>query len=297
MTEVAAHVERGNMPRFRFQWANIPEILRTELARHLALPSAHPASFQTVFGMRPKTDFIQRGWNVLLDTWLFHDEPAALRIATALRARNIGDTSIDHELQYLQSCRNSAGLRQVVLAEFITLGEISADQIRTPPHHSVTTPSAPTQQHNPQEQANPLLHLLAMVTAVLKSNASTKDVRMTQEGDLQIPFGSSKVFLTIKAEPLGIRVFAVVLQQIQPSPALYETLNHININLPCGRIFALNDYVVMESSIPIEAFSPAHLVGTIETVGFIADTLDDRLMATFGGTMQTSQAPEDTIDV
>ena len=297
MTQVGAHVERGNMPRFRFQWANIPEVIRTELARHLALPSAQPSSFQTVYGMRPKTEFIQHTWHVLIDAWLFHDEPAAFRIATALRVRTFGDTSIDHELQYLQSCRNSAGLRQIVLAEFISLGEISADQIRTPPHHPVATPSTPTQQGNAQEQANPLANLLAMVTAVLKSNTSTKDVRMTQEGDLQIPFGSSKVFLTIKAEPLGIRVFAVLLQQIQPTPTLYETLNHININLPCGRIFALNDFVVMESSIPIEAFSPEHLVGTIETVGFIADTLDDRLMSTFGGTMQTSQAPEDTIDV
>ena len=285
------------MPRFRFQWANIPESLRSELARHLKLPSPNSDTFQAVYGMRPKTEFVQRAWNVLLETWLFHDEPAALRIATALRARDIGDSSIDHELQYLQSCRNSAGLRQVVLAEFITLGEVTSDQISTPPHHPVITPSTPAQHDNAQEQANPLVHLLAMVTAVLKSNASTKDVRMTQEGDLQIPFGSSKVFLTIKAEPLGIRVFAVVLQQIQPTSALYETLNHININLPCGRIFALNDFVVMESSIPIEAFSPQHLVGTIETVGFIADTLDDRLMATFGGTMQISQAPEDTIDV
>ena len=285
------------MPRFRFQWANIPAALRSELARHLKLPSNNPDTFQLVYGMRPKTEFVQRAWNVLLETWLFHDEPAALRIATALRARDIGDPSIDHELQYLQSCRNSAGLRQVVLAEFITLGEVTPDQIPAPPHHPVVKPTPPQPNDSTQQRADPLAHLLATVTAVLKSNDSTKDVFMTEEGDLQIPFGSSKVFLTMNAEPLGIRVFAVVLQQIQPTPALYETLNHININLPCGRIFALNDYVVMESSIPIEAFSPAHLVGTIETVGFIADTLDDRLMATFGGKMQTSQAPEDTIDV
>jgi len=285
------------MPRFRFRWANIPEALRSELARHLKLPSCDPETFQLVYGMRPKTEFVQRAWNVLLETWLFHDEPAALRIATALRARDIGDTSIDHELQYLQSCRNSAGLRQVVLAEFITLGEVTPDQIPTPPHHPVVKPTPPQPNDSTQQHADPLAHLLATVTAVLKSNDSTKDVCMTQEGELLIPFGSSRVFLNMKAQPLGIRVFAIVLQQVRATPELYETLNHININLPSGRIFAFNDFVVMESSIPIEAFSPQHLVGTIETVGFIADTLDDRLMATFGGSMQISQAPEDTIDV
>jgi hypothetical protein len=286
------------MPRFRFQWGNIAEVIRTELAMRLRLPDATPESFRTVFGLRPRADFVQKAWPILIDAWLFHDDAAALRIASALRGRDLGDMSIEHELQYLQSCRNTTGLRDIVLAEFITLGERTKDQFDTVPRHGVHTPSgaSPKTMIQPSEH-NPLAHILGVVVAVIKENAADKKLAVTSDGDLQLSYGSSIVYINVKAEPLCLRIYAEILSNIPATAALYETLNHININLPAGRIFAINDMVVLECSIPIEAFSPEHLMGTIETVGYIADTLDNRLAATFGGTLRVAVPPEDTIDV
>jgi hypothetical protein len=59
--------------------------------------------------------------------WLPTDESARARIATSLRDRNVGSTTIEDDLQYIESCRNTIGLRRVVLPEFITLGETTRD--------------------------------------------------------------------------------------------------------------------------------------------------------------------------
>lgn len=286
------------MPRFRFQWGNIPETIRAEIALRLNLPDGNPDSFRVAFGVRPRGEFIQKAWSILIDAWLFHDDAATLRIASALRVRGLGDVHTEHDLQYLQSCRNTQGLREIVLAEFITLGERTSDQFETVPHHGVQPPSGKSipSISTPDDQ-NPLRHLLEIVVTVIKENAQGRKLAVTSDGDLQLTYGSSLVYIHLKAEPLCLRVYAEILSNIPATAALYETLNHININLPAGRIFAINDMVVLESSIPIEAFSPEHLMGTIETVGFIADTLDDRLAATFGGTLRVSVPPEDTIDV
>jgi hypothetical protein len=118
------------MPRFRFNWDNLDPSLTTPLCEHLHLSGSNPgAELRSVYGARPREDFIEDVWPVLIKIWLPNDERARRSIATSLRERNVGNTAIEDDLLYLETCRNTIGLRRVVLPEFITLGEVTRDAV------------------------------------------------------------------------------------------------------------------------------------------------------------------------
>lgn len=290
------------MPRFRFQWANIPTPIRTELAVHLPVASAAPEAFAAVYGVRPKTEFIQQAWPHLIDCWLFHDDGASQRIAEALRARRIGDPSIEHDMQYLRSCRNAGGLREVVLSAFIAYGEQAPDRLPEVPSHPQTVPAEspkrPPAASGPD--ADPLVQLMTLVRDVLAASEAGSTLAVSNDGDIRITYGSSYVFVRLhvtEEKNVSLRVYSVVLSTIPATAELYETLNHINVSLPSGRIFAINDLVVLESTIVLEVFTPEYLIHTVAAVGFLSDVLDDRLKAAFGGTLQITLPAADAIDV
>lgn len=294
------------MPRFRFQWANIPDPIRTELALQLKLGAASAETFAAAYGVRPKAEFIQHAWPCLLDCWLFHDEAAAERIASALRAKHIGDTTLDHAMTYLRSCRNAGGLRDIVLAEFIAYGEKASDQLPPVPSRlhaqqpSIGSAGEMQQKPSAPAETDPLQEFHDAIRTILQATQAGATLAVSGDGDMRITYGSSYVFVRLnvtEAKELSLRVYSIVLSEVKATPDLYETLNHINVSLPSGRIFAINDLVVLESTIALDVFSPEYLTHTVETVGFLSDLLDDRLQATFGGTLQIILPGPDSIDV
>jgi hypothetical protein len=119
-----------DMPRFRFNWDNIDPSIIKQLCDYLRLPGVDPSGeLRAAYGARPREGFSEDVWSVLLKVWLPTDEAARGRIATSLRERNVGNTTIEDDLQYIESCRNTIGLRRVVLPEFITLGETTRDSV------------------------------------------------------------------------------------------------------------------------------------------------------------------------
>jgi hypothetical protein len=121
---------KESMPRFRFNWDNIDPSIVKQLCDYLRLPGVDPSGeLRAAYGARPREGFIEDVWSVLLKVWLPSDEGARVRIATSLRERSVGNVSIEDDLQYIESCRNTIGLRRVVLPEFITLGEVTRDPV------------------------------------------------------------------------------------------------------------------------------------------------------------------------
>jgi hypothetical protein len=113
------------MPRYRFQWANIMPYLIQELASGLKHDGDAIESLKECYGSRPKPEFIQDAWPILLEEWLPNDLNAATQIAAALKIRDLGNIEIEDSITYLKTCRNTSGLRDVVIAAFITLGELA----------------------------------------------------------------------------------------------------------------------------------------------------------------------------
>ena len=118
------------MPRYRFSWSNLPEGVVSALARFLDLDGPRheiEASLRTEFGARPTPAFVKGTWECLRDEWLRQDPSSLSLVASELRDSDVGDTTIDDDFSYICSCRNAKSLREVVLAAFIDLGEVSED--------------------------------------------------------------------------------------------------------------------------------------------------------------------------
>lgn len=111
------------MPRYRFQWENIPSALISKISAHLDLKGDLLDAIKTKYGSRPKTEFIQDTWKILISEWLIQDAESLRSIASSLRSLGLGDLSIDQDAQFVMSCRNTIRLRELVLERFISLGE------------------------------------------------------------------------------------------------------------------------------------------------------------------------------
>jgi hypothetical protein len=286
------------MPRFRFQWENIDANLREILAKAFQLPGVDAAHFVTRFGKRPNQEFIQTAWPLLLDHWLVMDINAAHRIAEAMQMRGVGDTTISDDLSYLRSCRNSAGLRDVVLIEFIALGERNETGVRLPDAPVPKSPeTTPTVTPVISKNDNPVDVLRQFVLHTLASHFEKNVITIDEDGDIIMPAGSAVMCVTVAPEPLIVRVYAVLIKKIVRSSELYETLNHINATLQIGRMFEKDGLIILESSIFPYALNEQSLLNVVMQVQFIADQYDDRLHASFGGELIGTSLTDDVIDV
>jgi hypothetical protein len=291
------------MPRFRFQWDNIDANLREILAKAFQLPGVDAAHFVTRFGKRPNQEFIQAAWPLLLDHWLVMDKNATHRIAEALQMRQVGDTSISDDMIYLRSCRNSAGLRDVVLIEFIALGERNESGVRLPespaPVQDETAPVVITPVISKNDNPVDVLRQFVLQTLAshFEKNAAKNAISIDEDGDIIMPAGSAVMCVTVAPEPLIVRVYAVLIKNIVRSAELYETLNHINASLQIGRMFEKDGLIILESSIFPYALNEHSLLNVVMQVQFLADQYDNRLHASFGGELFGKSLTDDVIDV
>ena len=70
---------------------------------------------------------------MLLSLWLSSDSASRQAIVASLRERGVGTTDVADDAQYLGTCRNTIGLRRVVLPVFIAMGEIARDEMGSVP--------------------------------------------------------------------------------------------------------------------------------------------------------------------
>lgn len=286
------------MPRFRFQWEHISADLREIIAKNADLDGFDPDHFTKKFGKRPTLEFVRRLWPILLDHWLAFDVAASARVALALRQHDLGDPAIADDIAYLHSCRNTQRLREVVLLEFITYGENPIDNTPASSVPSNVPPFTPVPPATQVKVPNdPIDVLRGNLIALLQKHFPQVALALDEDGDISMTVGSSILFLSIVPEPFLVRVYAIVLQNISPSPKLYETLNHINHKLQIGRIFAIENLIVLESTVPQFALTEQILLHTISYIATVADEYDDRLQRSFGGELMGTSLSGDMIDV
>jgi len=284
------------MPRFRFQWQYIPQQLREILAASTQLASAEPEHFIKKFGKRPTLEFIRQQWPILLDHWLVRDVAAAARIALALRQHDLGDPAVADDIAYLHTCRNTQRLREVVLLEFITFGE-NAIHPEVPRLATQIPSNISTEATTTIGAPDPIDVLRQNMVMLLQKNFRDVPIQIHDDGDVSMTVGSSMLFLSVIPDPLLVRIYAILLKNISPTPPLYETLNHINHQLQIGRIFAIENMVVLESALLPFALNEPMLLHTIGYIATVADDYDDRLQRSFGGEIWGITHAGDMIDV
>lgn len=117
------------MPRYKFQWANVPETVLKALVPEGAVAGEQAVTvLRSSFGVRPDEDFVRSRWEVLREGWLGRDEEARAAVVGQLWQLGVGDGDTlpafpGAQMDFLRSCRNARRLREVVLERFIKLGE------------------------------------------------------------------------------------------------------------------------------------------------------------------------------
>ena len=109
------------MPRYRFAWVNFRPALLKKMASTLELEGAPADALQKKFGARPKADFVQSAWPVLRTVWLSADAASRQVVVDKLMSAGLGrfertPHSKTAQLNYLDTCRNSPKLREIVSA-------------------------------------------------------------------------------------------------------------------------------------------------------------------------------------
>lgn len=298
------------MPRFRFNWSNLDPRLLESICHHLRIIGDDlPGALRTMFGARPREDFVEQTWPVLLSEWLVGDDDASASIATTLRERNVGNTNESNDLDYLRSCRNTIGLRRVVLPEFIALGEV--------PHRAAVSgdrpspgagqgggigafqgrdrlggdaPVAPTPEEDSTpdisgEEANQVERLRQWALSTVRGAFKDPSIEPDDEGDIAIPRGSIVVYITPHDEPLRLEIYSVLLLDVPYSEQLLRSINSINIQLPFEKVQYVEsqNLVIMTTQINASGLSESSLLQHLMNLSGAADFFDTQLHEQFGG--------------
>ncbi len=301
------------MPRFRFNWANLPEPILTALARGLSLSGDAASELRRIYGARPKEGFIADTWSTLQRIWLDSDAPARASIAATLRERNVGQPEVVDDSEYLATCRNTVGLRRVVLPVFIAIGEQPRDAMGTAPIEEAVDAANPfggrnrlgavpnpgrDDGHAPSDQvsgtdrpsasdgANPVEHLREWVGDVLRRMFDDPGIRPDDDGDFELPrYGSSQLYVSVLEKPLRLEIFSVLLDEVEYSERLMRTLNLINGRLVFEKVRYLPEQkiAVMSSHLHADGLSVNSLGTFIRMAAMAADHFDTHLEEQFGG--------------
>lgn len=292
------------MPRFRFNWENIDAGLLRSLADGLSLTGDPATSLKARYGSRPKEDFIKDAWALLLSHWLKADSDSCGLLATSLRKKGLGQTDLADDFSFLQSCRNTQGLRQEALLLFIQSGEQSKSDISTstnvaPRHQNQSVQSQggtnASAELPPDLDRDSLIKFTVSAAAELYGVTEDK-IYIDDDGDIVVPCGSAVIFITV-IEAKEIRIFSLLVKDPEESYELYQLLNEINSNLRIGRVFYASQCVFAEHNLRPQFLTKDGLKFAIDMIGELADHLDNKIQDRFGGVTARRERAEDEISV
>ena len=121
-----------SVPKYKFQWNNLPAASLRVLCRELGFPDEDPADLlRAAYGARPTDAFVQEVWPLVRKGWLPRDTQLRKRVVEDLWALGLGTgewpTNREAELAYLAGRNSTKRLRRVVLDAIIAAGEIEPE--------------------------------------------------------------------------------------------------------------------------------------------------------------------------
>jgi hypothetical protein len=291
------------MARYRFNWQNLPAEVLDAIINALGLETDGVETLRKWYGARPKADFVAEVWPVLLRLWLPNDPEASRDVATACAAAKLGNFHLplatpEQQLAYLGTCRNAATLRAIVLERFITAGEPA--EVPTPSQRETAADTPPTRDAESPSRSEQPASLAAFVEETIRTGLGLAEVERDEDGDIPLVLGSAVCFVRTESYedlPDWVLLFAPLVQGVNVSPELYESLNEINLQLPLGRVTLSGDQVTLETSLLADALSPKELLWAVDFVANAANHFDTLLVRRHGGDTFLAHDQEDEVDV
>ena len=291
------------MARYRFQWYNVAPELLAELGEQFDASEPPADAIRRAYGARPKLEFVAEQWPVLLESWLPHAPDSLESIVDELQARNVGQpdmrTSTPAErLEYLRTCRNTSGLRQVVLDEFIRAGE--SDLTPMPLMKPAPDDAPPVRVDVESEEPSGPASLTEFIEETLKSILEVSELARDDDGDIPIRQGSAMCYVRVEEredQPSRVVLFSQLVAGVEKSMDLLESLNEINLQLPLGRVLHVNNLIMLTVELLADTLSPQEFAWTLEFITSTSDYYDTRLATRFGGQARFDDAEVDNVEV
>jgi hypothetical protein len=127
----------------------------------------------------------------------------------------------------------------------------------------------------------------AWLEATLKNELALAGIERDADGDIPISLGGPVVYVREggPGSPF-VTVLALLLEDFDVSPCVYEAVNAINVEVPMAKtvVDAKLRQIVMSVELPvIDTLSPDDLMLAVETVSDWAEYFDTLLQNKFGG--------------
>lgn len=136
--------------------------------------------------------------------------------------------------------------------------------------------AVPTPRTNDQDLATAVLATLTEVTGI-------SDLGYDNDGDIGLRKGSALVFVRLIDEPPCVRIYSLLVRDVEESPEILVRLNDINANQSLMRFIYRNGTIFAIADVAAEPFVSAHVAQAFEHFCAIADGMDNLLQAEFGG--------------
>jgi hypothetical protein len=277
------------MARYRFNWENLPASLLRAIADGVGLEGPPAAALRDAYGARPRANFVADSWPILLSAWLPRAKEARQAIVDELQSRKLGvatgklKTAAD-QIAYLQTCRNSTTLRETVLTQVILAGEADLAPI---PKSRPAPPNSPSPRVDVADQPQRgMSSLTDFVDQSLRSFLGVSEVSRDDDGDVPVRAGSSMCYLRVREfddQPSLVILICPLVSKIERHPDILESINEINLQLTLGRVFFVEDRIMLEAELLADTLSPQELSWALDYIMSAADYFDSKLVARFGG--------------
>jgi hypothetical protein len=101
-----------------------------------------------------------------------------------------------------------------------------------------------------QQVAPTVAELTPLVEAALRGFLGVDSIAVDASGNYPVRIGTNQLYLRIlPPEPPAVRVFAVLLAVVAPSPELLTVINRINAGLVFGRVLVVDDQVIVATEV------------------------------------------------
>jgi hypothetical protein len=142
---------------------------------------------------------------------------------------------------------------------------------------------------DPREALRP--HVENIVRAYL-GLAAGEDLAVDGDGDIPVRSGSAMYYVSLlDREPVLVRVWSIVLDEIETSADLLEELNEMNSSIVAARVFSTGRRIVAATELRADTLDAAELAFACDSIGALADWIDNTMQIRFGGETHFTSSP------
>ena len=126
------------------------------------------------------------------------------------------------------------------------------------------------------------VQLVAAVSEELSEIFGSAPMR-DQDGDFAVRTGSTMIFVRVPSDGKEVRLFSVLVHDVNGRSRAAEVLNDVNAHARWVRFSLVRDKIIATMSVLASPFVPVHLRQAIAEMTNVADGVDDLLAASLQG--------------